>query len=198
MSGTMNELGHLRSEGAVALEENAYARTRQEPAALQLKGIRRVYEQGRVGLEVLKGADLVLHPGEAVALVGPSGAGKSTLLHISGLLERPSAGFVFISGADCTALGDGERTAIRRREIGFVYQQHRLLPEFSALENVMMPGLIAGTNEKKNEGKGHGAIAPFGAGRPAWPQTLGNVGRGTATDGRGKGFDQLAFTGLCR
>ena len=140
----MNELGHLRSEGAVALEENAYARTRQEPAALQLKGIRRVYEQGRVGLEVLKGADLVLHPGEAVALVGPSGAGKSTLLHISGLLERPSAGFVFISGADCTALGDGERTAIRRREIGFVYQQHRLLPEFSALENVVMPQRIAG------------------------------------------------------
>jgi lipoprotein-releasing system ATP-binding protein len=144
----MNEPRYPAGEGAVALTGEDQAQAPVE-AALQLQGIRRVYTQGRVTLEVLKGAGLVLRPGEAVALVGPSGAGKSTLLHIAGLLERPSAGAVIVSGTDCTGLADRDRTAIRRREIGFVYQSHRLLPEFSALENVVLPQRIAGLSKRE-------------------------------------------------
>jgi lipoprotein-releasing system ATP-binding protein len=92
---------------------------------------------------VLNGVDLVLRPGEVVALVGPSGAGKSTMLHIAGLLERPDGGAVVIGGEDCGSLNDERRTMLRRSEIGFVYQFHHLLPEFSALENVMLPQMIA-------------------------------------------------------
>jgi lipoprotein-releasing system ATP-binding protein len=92
---------------------------------------------------VLNGIDLVLRPGEIVALVGPSGAGKSTMLHVGGLLERPDAGTVLIAGEDCGRLNDERRTLLRRSEIGFVYQFHHLLPEFSALENVMLPQMIA-------------------------------------------------------
>ncbi|MDP2619480.1 MAG: ABC transporter ATP-binding protein [Hyphomicrobiales bacterium] len=111
---------------------------------LRLNGIRRIYGQGATTIEVLKGADLSIRAGEAVALVGPSGAGKSTLLHIAGLLESPSAGWVKLCGADCSALNDAERTRLRRRDIGFVYQAHRLLPEFTAMENVVLPQRIAG------------------------------------------------------
>jgi len=93
---------------------------------------------------VLNGADLVLDPGEIVALVGPSGAGKSTLLHVAGLLEHPDGGEVFIEGLPTSTLSDGERTRIRRNEIGFVYQFHHLLGEFSALENVVLPQMIRG------------------------------------------------------
>src|SRR5205085_5504365 len=94
--------------------------------------------------KVLNGVDLVLRPGEIVALVGPSGAGKSTLLHVAGLLERPDGGAVLISNEDCGTLSDERRTLLRRTEIGFVYQFHHLLPESSALENVMLPQMIAG------------------------------------------------------
>ena len=114
---------------------------------LRLEGIRRIYTQGRTTIEVLKGADLSIRAGEAVALLGPSGAGKSTLLHIAGLLESPSAGRIVLCGADCAALGDADRTRLRRGEIGFVYQAHRLLPEFSALENVVLPQRIAGLDK---------------------------------------------------
>jgi lipoprotein-releasing system ATP-binding protein len=93
---------------------------------------------------VLNGVDLDLRQGEVVALVGPSGAGKSTLLHIAGLLERPDAGAVLIGGRDCSRLSEEERTLLRRSELGFVYQFHHLLAEFSALENVMLPQMIAG------------------------------------------------------
>ena len=113
-----------------------------EAAALRLSDIGRVFEQAGERLEVLRGASCLIRPGELVALVGPSGAGKSTLLHIAGLLERPSSGTVEIAGVDATGLGDGARTALRRKAIGFVYQFHRLLPEFNALENVIVPQMI--------------------------------------------------------
>ena len=115
-----------------------------EPA-LQLRDVQRRFAQGGGGLHVLRGASLRLERGEAVALVGPSGAGKSTLLHVAGLLEPPDSGQVLVDGEDGARLGDAGRTLIRRRKLGFVYQFHHLLPEFSALENVIVPQMIAGT-----------------------------------------------------
>jgi lipoprotein-releasing system ATP-binding protein len=112
--------------------------------ALELRGVRRTYRSGDAELQVLRGADLTLHAGEIVALVAPSGVGKSTLLHLAGLLEQPDGGKVFVQGRDSGALGDAQRTLIRRDQIGFVYQFHHLLGEFSALENVVLPQLIAG------------------------------------------------------
>ncbi|GGF40476.1 lipoprotein-releasing system ATP-binding protein LolD [Aliidongia dinghuensis] len=112
--------------------------------ALELVDIQRTYQQASEPLPVLRGASLTLHPGELVALVGPSGAGKSTLLHVAGLLERPDGGQVRVEGRDCGRMGDAERTQMRRTTIGFVYQFHHLLPEFSAVENVMLPQMIAG------------------------------------------------------
>jgi len=112
--------------------------------ALELRDVARTYRQGGNALAVLRGVSLALKPGEVVALVGPSGAGKSTLLHIAGLLERPDGGAVLLDGKACGDLPDGERTSLRRAHLGFVYQFHHLLPEFSALENVMLPLLIAG------------------------------------------------------
>ncbi|CDZ27716.1 ABC transporter ATP-binding protein [Neorhizobium galegae] len=111
---------------------------------LQLSGVERHYGQGETTLSILKGADFDLKTGEIVALVAPSGTGKSTLLHLAGLLEHPDAGEVFLAGQACNGLPDAERTAMRRNKIGFVYQFHHLLPEFSAVENIMMPQLIAG------------------------------------------------------
>jgi len=111
---------------------------------LMLEAVRKVFHQGGVALAVLNGADLALRAGELVALVGPSGAGKSTLLHVAGLLERPDGGAVRIAGRDCGGLSDQHRTLLRRRALGFVYQFHHLLPEFSAVENVMLPQMIAG------------------------------------------------------
>jgi len=111
---------------------------------LALSGVTRSYRQGDRVLEIFRDLDLDVGGGEIVALVGPSGAGKSSLLHIAGLLERPTAGEVAIGGKVCSSLGDGERTRMRRLAIGFVYQFHHLLPEFTALENVMLASLIAG------------------------------------------------------
>ncbi|HTZ81273.1 MAG TPA: ABC transporter ATP-binding protein [Stellaceae bacterium] len=113
-------------------------------AALELRGVVRTFKQAGETLQVLRGVNLALRPGEIVALVGPSGAGKSTLLHVAGLLERPDGGEVLLAGRDCGKMGDDERTAMRRSALGFVYQFHHLLPEFSALENVMVPQMIAG------------------------------------------------------
>lgn len=115
---------------------------------LQLVSLERTYVQGDRQLKVLQGASAEIYEGEAVALVGPSGAGKSSLLHMAGLLEQPGGGSVLLDGVDCTALSDGERTRVRRMQIGFVYQFHNLLPEFSAVENVMMPQLLAGVKKR--------------------------------------------------
>jgi lipoprotein-releasing system ATP-binding protein len=109
-----------------------------------LHGISRQFHQGDSVLDVLKGAELAVWPGQSVALVAPSGAGKSTLLHIAGLLEHADAGEVYIDAVATSHLNDIQRTRIRRRDIGFVYQFHHLLPEFSALENVMLPQMIRG------------------------------------------------------
>jgi lipoprotein-releasing system ATP-binding protein len=116
-------------------------------AALVLDGIVRTFRQAGNDLQVLRGANVEIAPGETVALVGPSGAGKSTLLHIAGLLERPDGGEVSIGGEACSALSDDRRTALRRTEIGFIYQFHHLLPEFTALENVVVPQMIAGVSK---------------------------------------------------
>jgi lipoprotein-releasing system ATP-binding protein len=113
-------------------------------AALELVGIERTYRQAGIELPVLAGASLRLMPGELVGLIGPSGAGKSTLLHIAGLLERPDGGSVIVGSSDCARMGDDERTRLRRQALGFVYQFHHLLPEFSAIENVMLPQMIGG------------------------------------------------------
>ncbi|TAL77012.1 MAG: ABC transporter ATP-binding protein [Beijerinckiaceae bacterium] len=111
---------------------------------LQLEKVGRSYKQGATALEVLHGVDFALFPSQSVALVAQSGTGKSTLLHIAGLLERPDEGEVFVGGQPTTSMPDDGRTAMRRDTIGFVYQFHHLLPEFSALENVMLPQMIHG------------------------------------------------------
>jgi lipoprotein-releasing system ATP-binding protein len=111
---------------------------------LSLRDIKRTFVQGDRRLEVLQGVSLDLRPGEIVALVGQSGSGKSTLLHIAGLLERPDEGDIIVDGKSTGAANDRERTALRRRVLGFVYQYHHLLPEFSAIENVMLPQMLNG------------------------------------------------------
>jgi lipoprotein-releasing system ATP-binding protein len=113
-----------------------------------LHQIERRYRQGDVALEILNGADLAVWPGQTVALLAPSGAGKSTLLHIAGLLEHQDAGEVFIDDVPTSTLTDTERTRIRRNEVGFVYQAHHLLTEFTAVENVMLPQMIRGLTRK--------------------------------------------------
>jgi lipoprotein-releasing system ATP-binding protein len=115
---------------------------------LELRRVFRTYQQGGEKLPVLRGVSLSLAPGEIVALVGPSGAGKSTLLHLAGLLERPDDGAVLLSGTDCSRMSDLERTEARRSSIGFVYQFHHLLPEFSAAENIILPQMIAGASRR--------------------------------------------------
>ncbi len=116
----------------------------EDVPVIYLHEIKRQYLQAEEPLTVLDGARLALWAGQSVALVAPSGSGKSTLLHIAGLLESPDEGEVYVAGAATSQLSDMERTQIRRTEIGFVYQSHRLLPEFSAIENVMLPQMIRG------------------------------------------------------
>jgi len=121
---------------------------------LFLHDIERHYRQGDETLHVLNGVELALWPGQSVALVAPSGAGKSTLLHIAGLLEHPDHGDVYIDGRSTAILPDQERTRIRRQEVGFVYQSHHLLPEFSAIENVMLPQMIRGLGRREARKRG--------------------------------------------
>ncbi|MDI6026978.1 ABC transporter ATP-binding protein [Corticibacterium sp. UT-5YL-CI-8] len=121
---------------------------------LELKNVERRYVQGERTLTILNTTSFSLKRGEMVALVAPSGAGKSTLLHTAGLLERPDAGDVILAGRDCGRLPDDDRTAIRRNDIGFVYQFHHLLPEFTAVENVMMPQLVKGLSRKEAKLRG--------------------------------------------
>lgn len=140
---------------------------------LQLTGIEKAYNRGKPGeVHVLRGVDLTLKRGEVVALVAPSGAGKSTLLHIAGLLDTPDAGEVWIGGETMHGRSDRRRTAVRRDSLGFVYQFHHLLPEFSALENIVLPQLANGTPRAEAEARAQMlldsvAIAPRASHRPA-------------------------------
>jgi lipoprotein-releasing system ATP-binding protein len=135
-------------------------------APLRLDAVERRYRSGGGELPVLRGADLTLRAGEIVALVAPSGTGKSTLLHLAGLLEKPDAGEVFIEGRAAGSLSDDARTAIRRTTIGFVYQFHHLLPEFTAEENVVLPQMAAGVGRRAARQRARALLASFGlAGR---------------------------------
>ena len=129
---------------------------------LVLRGVSRSYRSGDADLHVLRGADLALRAGEIVALVAPSGTGKSTLLHLAGLLETPDSGAVLVDGRDAGALPDAERTAIRRDRIGFVYQSHQLLAEFTALENVLLPQMVAGRSRRAGRERAGALLAAFG------------------------------------
>jgi lipoprotein-releasing system ATP-binding protein len=129
---------------------------------LRLARVQRVFRSEGGVLAVLRGVDLTLDAGEIVALAAPSGAGKSTLLHVAGLLDRPDGGTVFVNGGDAGSLPDAARTAIRRDTIGFVYQFHHLLGEFSALENVMLPQMIAGTSRRAAAERARQLLEAFG------------------------------------
>ena len=131
-------------------------------AVLRLAGIHRTFKQGNARLEILRGVDLTIGKGEVVALLGPSGSGKSTLLQIAGLLESPDAGDVYLNGQACGRLGDGARTGLRRQIIGFVYQFHHLLAEFSAEENVMIPNVISGVSKQAARIKAQELLGRFG------------------------------------
>ena len=124
------------------------------PPVLEIRNLVRSFPQANGVLEVFKGANATVRRGEIVTLIGPSGAGKSSLLHIAGLLEPPTSGEVLIEGRSAASLSDAERTSIRRTTLGFVYQFHHLLPEFSALENVMMPQRIAGASHAAARAEG--------------------------------------------
>jgi lipoprotein-releasing system ATP-binding protein len=129
---------------------------------LRLENVTRSFKQGTRELSVLKGASCELMPGQAVALVGPSGSGKSTMLHITGLLESPTSGRVIIGGNNCAEMSEAERTRLRRREIGFIYQFHQLLPEFSALENVVIPQMILGRKRNDAEARARSLLGSLG------------------------------------
>ncbi len=132
-------------------------------AVLELTGVTKSYNQGTAGqIDVLRGINLSLKPGEMVALVAPSGAGKSTLLHIAGLLDVPDGGSVKVAGQEVSGKGDGMRTSLRRRDVGFVYQFHHLLPEFSALENIVLPQLANGISQAGAEARAEELLALVG------------------------------------
>jgi len=136
-------------------------------AALELLDLSRHYREGAARLDILTGASLTLRPGDTVALIAPSGAGKSTLLHIAGLLERPDAGEVRIGGQATSQMSDEARTRLRRNSIGFVYQFHHLLPEFTALENAVLPQTIAGYSRKEATARAQQLLDYLGLGARA-------------------------------
>jgi lipoprotein-releasing system ATP-binding protein len=136
----------------------------EDVPVIYLHEIKRQYTQGETQLIILDGAKLALWPGQSVALVAPSGSGKSTLLHVAGLLETPDEGEVYVGGVPTSQMSDAERTNIRRTDIGFVYQSHRLLPEFSALENVMLPQMIRGLKRSETVKRATEILAYLGLG----------------------------------
>lgn len=131
---------------------------------LSIRGLTRTYRSGDRDLTVLQGADLDVAPGEIVGLIGPSGSGKSSLLHAAGLLEHPTAGQILIEGRDCSKLSDRQRTRVRLSTIGFVYQAHHLLPEFTALDNVALPQMIAGQSRKAARARAAELLTQLGLG----------------------------------
>jgi lipoprotein-releasing system ATP-binding protein len=129
---------------------------------LSIRGLERRYQTGAGPLTVLRGVDLDVHPGEIVGLIGPSGSGKSSLLHAAGLLEHPDAGRISVLGRDCSDLGERARTRVRLANVGFVYQFHHLLPEFSALDNVALPQMIAGLTRRAARERARGLLGELG------------------------------------
>lgn len=150
------------AEELQALRDNGHSAAGQP--VLRLDKLVRVFHQGSRRIAVLNGASADIFPGQAVALVAPSGAGKSTLLHIAGLLESPDEGHVIIQGRDCSRMNDADRTRVRRVKMGFVYQFHQLLPEFSALENVVIPQMILGRNRRKAAERAKQILTTLGLG----------------------------------
>src|SRR6201994_3022147 len=151
----------LMEQQAAAVEQHG---TDEDVPVIYLHDIKRQYVQGEQPLVILDGAKLALWAGQSVALVAPSGSGKSTLLHIAGLLETPDEGEVYVAGAPTSQLTDIERTQIRRTDIGFVYQSHRLLPEFSAIENVMLPQMIRGLKRSETVKRASEILSYLGLG----------------------------------
>ena len=129
---------------------------------LVLRDVKRSFRSGGEALHILRGANFTLQRGEIVALIAPSGTGKSTMLHLAGLLELPDSGDILVDGQNCGRMDDNARTAVRRDKIGFVYQFHHLLPEFSALENVALPQMIAGVSAKHATARAHELLEKFG------------------------------------
>ena len=129
---------------------------------VRITQLKRSFEQGGVRIDVLRGIDLAVQPGEIVALLGPSGSGKSSLLHAAGLLEHPDAGRISVLGRDCSDLGERARTRVRLANVGFVYQFHHLLPEFSALDNVALPQMIAGLSRRAARERAKGLLGELG------------------------------------
>jgi lipoprotein-releasing system ATP-binding protein len=149
------------AEELQALRDNGH---NYSQPVLRLDKLVRAFHQGPRRIAVLNGASADIYPGQAVALVGPSGAGKSTLLHIAGLLETPDSGQVIIQGRDCSGMNDADRTRVRRVKMGFVYQFHQLLPEFSALENVSIPQMILGRSRSKAAARSRHLLTSLGLG----------------------------------
>lgn len=143
---------------------NAAPQTGNLRPILSVRNLVRSYKSGEGILEVLRGADIDVFPGEMIGLIGPSGSGKSTLLHAAGLLEKPNAGTVYINGRECLKLPDAERTEIRRQSVGVVYQFHHLLKEFTALENVVLPQMIAGRSRRAAEAEATRLLTSMGLG----------------------------------
>jgi lipoprotein-releasing system ATP-binding protein len=135
-----------------------------EPPVLSIRGLERAYVTGDKTLQVLKGVDLDVRPGEVVGLIGPSGSGKSSLLHAAGLLEHPTAGEIHVNGVDCSQLSERERTRVRLSQLGFVYQFHHLLPEFTALDNVALPIRIAGGSQAEARSRAEALLSQLGLG----------------------------------
>ena len=167
-------------------------------AVLELRSIARHYREGEARLDILMDVNLSIYPGETVALLAPSGAGKSTLLHIAGLLERQDGGEVLIANAPTSRMSDAERTRLRRATVGFIYQFHHLLPEFSALENVALPQMINGLSGERSAPAGATAARLFAARTARVAPAVGAFRRRTAARRHRPRRRECAASSACR